>query len=109
MASLGSVIALGVPLRSFQIRALNASALRLPSQPIWGTSRRTHAPLLPQGHDPRERHHCGPSKYIGKTPLQIVEKFKDGRTFPWYLMAEPLRGRRFEELYQLAHRTGHRG
>ena len=29
------------------------------------------------GVDPRGRHHCGPKQYIGKTPEQIVEQFKD--------------------------------
>ena len=28
------------------------------------------------GIDPRGRHHCGPKHFIGKTPEQIVEKFK---------------------------------
>lgn len=74
----------------------------------WGTGRRTYAPLLPEGHDSRERHHCGPGKYIGMTPLDIVAKFKDSSTFPWYRLPEALRRRRFEELWQLAHRAGHR-
>eukprot|EP00931_Biecheleriopsis_adriatica_P108347 TRINITY_DN82656_c0_g1_i1.p1 TRINITY_DN82656_c0_g1~~TRINITY_DN82656_c0_g1_i1.p1 ORF type:complete len:187 (-),score=30.37 TRINITY_DN82656_c0_g1_i1:60-620(-) len=90
------------------VRALATSALRLPSQSCWGTSKRTSAPLLPEGMDPRERHHCGPNHYVGKTPLEIVERFKDSSTFPWYQLPEKLRNRRFEELWQLAHRCGHK-
>eukprot|EP00933_Yihiella_yeosuensis_P057812 TRINITY_DN5789_c0_g2_i3.p1 TRINITY_DN5789_c0_g2~~TRINITY_DN5789_c0_g2_i3.p1 ORF type:complete len:214 (+),score=38.57 TRINITY_DN5789_c0_g2_i3:75-644(+) len=89
-------------------RLLVTSALRLPSQSCWGTSRRTSAPLLPEGMDPRERHHCGPNKYIGKTPVQIVERFKEKSTFPWYRLPENLRNRRFEELWQLAQKTGNK-
>merc|ERR1719446_221826 len=74
----------------------------------WGTSRRTSAPLLPEGLDPRERHHCGPAKYLGKTPMEIVTKYKDVDVFPWYRLPVALRGRRFEELWQLAYKVGHR-
>merc|ERR1740130_273840 len=85
-------------------RCLVTSSLRFPSMSCWGTSRRTSAPLLPQGMDPRERHHCGPAQYIGKTPVEIVARFKDSVTFPWYRVPETLRNRRFEELWQLAHK-----
>eukprot|EP00434_Breviolum_minutum_P039660 symbB.v1.2.035226.t1/scaffold4694.1/size36271/6 len=33
--------------------------------------------------------------------------FQDPATFPWYKVPEPLRQRRFEELWQLAHRCGY--
>merc|ERR1719231_1011288 len=74
----------------------------------FGTSRMTSAPLLPQGEDPRERHHCGPPQYIGKTPVDIVAQFKDEATFPWYRMHPSMRTRRFEEIYQQAQRTRNR-
>eukprot|EP00747_Dinoflagellata_sp_TGD_P167749 gnl/TRDRNA2_/TRDRNA2_192777_c0_seq1.p1 gnl/TRDRNA2_/TRDRNA2_192777_c0~~gnl/TRDRNA2_/TRDRNA2_192777_c0_seq1.p1 ORF type:complete len:170 (+),score=18.41 gnl/TRDRNA2_/TRDRNA2_192777_c0_seq1:38-511(+) len=91
-------------------RPLTSSAPLLRSMSCWGTSRpgSTSVPLLPPGHDYRERHHCGPPAYIGKTPVQIVMAFKDTATFPWYRLPEALRLRRFEELYQLAHRTRNR-
>lgn len=63
---------------------------------------------LARGLDPRGRHHCGPAKFIGKTPQQIVEGFKDPQSFPWYKVPEALRQRRFEELWQLAHRCGYK-
>merc|ERR1719386_129097 len=86
-------------------RLLATSAPCLPSMSCWGTSRRTTAPLLPQGEDPRERHQCAPSKYIGRTPTEIVARFKDQTTFPWYRLSVPLRKRRFEEIWQLAKLT----
>merc|ERR1711924_516116 len=93
-------------------RYLSTSSMRLRgtgmAKGCWGTSWRTSAPLLPQGLDPRERHHCGPSQYIGKTPVQIVARFKDQAIFPWYRLPESLRERRFEELWQLAHRVRHK-
>ena len=90
------------------VRSIAASALRLPSMSCWGTGRRTGAPLLPQGHDVRERHHCGPVLYIGKTPVEIVSKFKDEANFPWYMIPMRLRNQRFEQLWQLAHKIGRR-
>eukprot|EP00929_Paragymnodinium_shiwhaense_P057115 TRINITY_DN28583_c0_g1_i1.p1 TRINITY_DN28583_c0_g1~~TRINITY_DN28583_c0_g1_i1.p1 ORF type:complete len:198 (-),score=22.42 TRINITY_DN28583_c0_g1_i1:132-725(-) len=86
----------------FQRRSIATSPARLRSMSIWGTGGRTSVPLLPQGMDPRERHHCGPHKYIGMTPKQIVSRFKNSAIFPWYRVAKPLHDRRFEELYQMA-------
>ena len=65
----------------------------------WGSTRRAYVPLLPEGieswlqavlyffspfwtsflagMDPRGRHNCGPHQFHGKTPIQIVQKFKD--------------------------------
>eukprot|EP00403_Amphidinium_massartii_P036086 CAMPEP_0178440704 /NCGR_PEP_ID=MMETSP0689_2-20121128/36945_1 /TAXON_ID=160604 /ORGANISM="Amphidinium massartii, Strain CS-259" /LENGTH=107 /DNA_ID=CAMNT_0020063545 /DNA_START=56 /DNA_END=379 /DNA_ORIENTATION=+ len=74
---------------------------------IWGTSRQNVPPLLPQGLDPRGRHHCGPSQYIGKTPSEIVSLFKVP-TFPSYRLPDDVRGQRFEVLWQLAHKTGNK-
>ncbi|CAK0833783.1 unnamed protein product, partial [Prorocentrum cordatum] len=42
------------------------------------------------------------------TPAQIVARFKDEANFPWYVFPQQLRTRRFEELWQLAHRTQNR-
>uniref|UniRef100_A0A7S1AR08 Uncharacterized protein n=1 Tax=Noctiluca scintillans TaxID=2966 RepID=A0A7S1AR08_NOCSC len=74
----------------------------------FGPSCRTSAPLLPQGEDPRERHHTGPAKYIGKLPADIVRLFKVEARFPWFRVDEKLRRRRFEELWQLAHKVKHK-
>ncbi|CAK8995369.1 unnamed protein product [Durusdinium trenchii] len=91
-----------------QFRGVFTSAARWKSRSIWGSSRRAVVPLLPEGMDPRGRHHCGPHTFHGKTPVQIVERFKDPSSFPWYKVPEALRQRRFEELWQLAHRCGHK-
>ncbi|CAE7036999.1 hypothetical protein AK812_SmicGene28623 [Symbiodinium microadriaticum] len=91
------------------VRGLFTSSPCYRSRSCWGNGkRRAIRPLLPEGVDPRGRHHCGPKQYIGKTPEQIVEQFKDPATFPWYQVPEPLRQRRFEVLWQMAHRCGYR-
>mmetsp|Transcript_78372 Transcript_78372/g.199217 ORF Transcript_78372/g.199217 Transcript_78372/m.199217 type:complete len:191 (+) Transcript_78372:76-648(+) len=92
-------------------RSLVTSALRLPPNFAYffmGTSRPNKPPLLPEGMDPRERHHCGEKKYIGKTPREIVARFKNEATFPWYLVPESHRDKRFEELYQMAKQANHK-
>mmetsp|Transcript_43906 Transcript_43906/g.82021 ORF Transcript_43906/g.82021 Transcript_43906/m.82021 type:complete len:168 (+) Transcript_43906:58-561(+) len=91
-----------------RVRGLFTSEPCFKSRSCWGNVRRAIVPLLPEGLDPRGRHHCGPKQFIGKTPEQIVERFKDPTTFPWYRIPETLRQRRFEELWQLAHRCGYR-
>ncbi|CAJ1335754.1 unnamed protein product [Effrenium voratum] len=100
----------GHPPLAGHVRSLFTSAVRWRSRSwgVFGTSRRAVVPLLPEGMDPRGRHHCGPQQFIGKTPEQIVERFKDPATFPWYRVPEALRRRRFEELWQLAHRCGYK-
>merc|ERR1719272_909740 len=85
-------------------RSLATSNFRLPSMSCWGSSKRTSAPLMPAGMDPRERHHTGPIAYMGKTPVEIIAKFKDAETFPWYRLPTNLRTKRFEMLWQMAHR-----
>uniref|UniRef100_A0A7R9ZWL1 Uncharacterized protein n=1 Tax=Pyrodinium bahamense TaxID=73915 RepID=A0A7R9ZWL1_9DINO len=89
-------------------REIACSVPRFPSMSCWGTSRRTSAPLLPEGHDYRERHHCGPKLYIGKTPEDIVARFKNQATFPWYLLPLNVRTTRFEVLWQQAHKANNR-
>mmetsp|Transcript_36394 Transcript_36394/g.66671 ORF Transcript_36394/g.66671 Transcript_36394/m.66671 type:complete len:144 (-) Transcript_36394:53-484(-) len=95
----------------FQARYLSLSATRLGSRrksmSCWGTSRQNVPPLLPEGMDPRGRHHCGPSKYIGKTPSEIVSLFKVP-SFPFYRLPDSVRAQRFEVLWQLAHKTGNK-
>merc|ERR1712048_216734 len=47
-----------------------------------------------------------PSAYIGKTPIEIVVRFKDPATFPWHKLPEAVCGRPFEELWWLARHSG---
>eukprot|EP00435_Cladocopium_sp_Y103_P058915 s130_g20.t2 len=101
------------------LRGIFTSVARWKSRSCWGAVKRAYVPILPEGIDPRGRHHCGPHQFHGKTPIQIVQRFKaerspggkvdgeDPTTFPWYKVPEGLRDRRFEELWQLAHRCGY--
>lgn len=108
MATLLALRRVALPQVAFATRQIFTAAPCLAGMNCFGTSRANNPPLLPQGLDPRERHHCGPSKFIGKTPVDIIARFKDTSAFPWYMVPLPLRNRRFEELWQLAHRTGHK-
>lgn len=43
-----------------------------------------------------------PAAYVGKTPIEIVVRYKDPATFPWHKLPEAACGQRFEELYRLS-------
>lgn len=49
-----------------------------------------------------------PAAYAGKTPIEIIVRFKDPATFPWHRLPEAACGRRFEELWRLARQTQQR-
>eukprot|EP00746_Dinoflagellata_sp_MGD_P022741 gnl/MRDRNA2_/MRDRNA2_153240_c0_seq1.p1 gnl/MRDRNA2_/MRDRNA2_153240_c0~~gnl/MRDRNA2_/MRDRNA2_153240_c0_seq1.p1 ORF type:complete len:159 (-),score=24.26 gnl/MRDRNA2_/MRDRNA2_153240_c0_seq1:88-513(-) len=86
------------------MRALHTSALCSGRSPFNIGGRRNVPPLMPEGMDWRERHHCGPADYHGRTPAEIIARFKDLNSFPWYRIPQKHRTQRFEELYQLAHK-----
>jgi len=48
-----------------------------------------------------------PAAYVGKTPVEIIVRFKDPAFFPWHRLPETASGRRFEELWCLSVDTGH--
>jgi len=43
-----------------------------------------------------------PAVFVGKTPVEIIVRYKDPATFPWHRLPESASGRRFEELWRLA-------
>lgn len=48
-----------------------------------------------------------PPAYLGKTPIEIVVKFKDPSAFPWHKLPEAVCGRPFGELWHLAKQSRH--